>query len=296
MSQSKDELRFTYKRAEDLEPYQNGYLLWPINVKDDLENCEGAFKRYDTLPNIEDVRKFALVGLKRLVPDIDDILTDDYLKLFLSSAMAQLEMEMNMFISPCEQTVSYDYIEGLFGPRFTGTAVKQFPVTAILSVKLKSVHTQTDNPVNLLDIPPNWISFRNRRLNIMADLGNIRTQSGTAGGALVPFIGAYAHGPWRPNALEVQMKVGFPEDKFPVILKDLILVQTSIGLLNDIIPILFPFNSTSVAIDGVSQSSGLPGPQFLMTRIGMLEKLRDQKKAAIKAALGQSLVMTYINT
>lgn len=296
MTQSPNEFRFTYTNPEDLEPYAGTYLNYPIYVKDGGDNIEGAFKRFDTFPTIQDVRTFSLVGLSRLVPDVDSIVTDDYLKLFLTSAINEIEMTTGMTLSPMEISVPVDFVEGIFGPRFTGIQIRHFPVNQILSVKLKATHTQSDNPVNTIDIPPTWISFRSRRLNIMADLGSVRTQSGTAGGVPFPYLAGYSASPWRPNQIEVQLNVGFQEDRLPAIVKELILIQTSIGLLNDIIPMLFPFSSTSVAIDGVSQSSGLPGPQFLMTRIGMLEKLRDQKKAAIKAALGQSLVMTYVNT
>lgn len=298
MTQNTREYRFNFSNASDLEPYSGTWLNYPISVRDDSNqnNLEPAFRRFDTFPTIKDIRDFSMIGLQRLVPDVHELVSDDFIKLYLTSAINEIEMSMGIFLSSAEQTVITDVVEGLFGPRFTGLQLQQYPVNQILSVKLKSVHAMSDNPVNVLDIPPNWISFRNRRLNIMADIGNIRTQSGTSGGALVPFIGAYGHGPWRPNAVEIQVNVGFTEDRFPAILKELVIMQTSIGLLNDIIPMLFPFSSTSVAIDGVSQSSGLPGPQFLMTRIGMLEKLRDQKKAAIKAALGNSLVMTYVNT
>lgn len=297
MTQDTREYRFNYANASDLEPYQNGWNSYPIHVKDDgNSNLEPAFRRFDTFPTIKDVRDFSMIGLQRLVPDVHQIITDDFIRLYLTSAINEIEMSMGIFLSPAEQTLIYDVVEGVFGPRFSGQQIPQYPVNQILSCKLKSVHAMSDNPVNTLDIPPNWISFRNRRFNIMADIGTVRTQSGTAGTTLTPYLAAYGYGPWRPNAIEIQVNVGFAEDRFPAILKELVLMQTSIGLLNDIIPILFPFNSTSVAIDGVSQSASLPGPQFLMTRIGMLEKLRDQKKAAIKASLGNSLIMTYVNT
>lgn len=298
MTQNPSEYRYNYANASDLEPYQNGWNSYPIHIRNDTDknNLEPAFRRFDTFPTIKDIRDFSMVGLQRLVPDVHELITDDFIKLYLTSAVNEIEMSMGIFLSPGEQTLVYDVVEGLFGPRFSGQQIPQYPVNSILSVKLKAVHAMSDSPVNLLDIPPNWISFRNRRFNIMADLGTIRTQSGTAGTTLTPYLAAYGYGPWRPNAVEIQVNVGFTEDRFPAILKELVIMQTSIGLLNDIIPMLFPFSSTSVAIDGVSQSSGLPGPQFLMTRIGMLEKLRDQKKAAIKAALGNSLVMTYVNT
>lgn len=298
MTQNSQEYRFTFPNTADLESYSGGFLNYPINVKNDTDknNVEPAFRRFDTFPNIKDVRDFSMVGLSRLVPDVHELITDDFIKLYLTSAINEIEMSMGLFLSPVEQSVIYDVVEGVFGPRFSGQQIQYYPVNQILSCKLKAVHATSDNPVNTMDIPPNWITFRNRRFNILADLGTVRTQSGTSGSALAPYLASYGFGPWRPNAIEIQLNVGFTEDRFPAIVKELVIIKTSIGLLNDIIPILFPYSSTSVALDGASQSAGLPGPQFLMTRIGMLEKLYDQKKAAIQGALGQSLKMTFINT
>lgn len=298
--QNPKEYRFSYGSAENLEPYQGDWLLYPIHIKSDLENKEGAFKRFDTMPTIKDLRDFSLIGLSRLISGgqeaLDSIITDDFLKLYLTSSINYIEMQTGMFLSPVEQTIIFDQIEGIFGPRLMGMQMPQFPVTQILSVKLKAVHAMSDNPVNTLDVPPGWISFRNRRINVMADLGSVRYQSGTGDGVLFPYLAGFAPGPWRPNTMEVQAVVGWPEDKFPAILKSLIITEATIRILNDIIPILFPYSSVQVAIDGVSQGAALPGPQFMMTRIGMLEKLRDRDLAAIKAATGNSLKMTYVNT
>lgn len=278
-----------------LLPYRGDYNTYPIHCKSDMETIEGAFKRFLPLPTIHDVRKFALFGLKRLVDqeqleEIDDAFVAQY----LTSAINEIEMSLGMFLSPCEQTLVFDYTEGMFASNFSGMKVKQYPVTDILSVKLKFSHAMNDQPINEFTLPPSWISYRNRRINVLADLGTIKTTARGGDGTVFSFMAGYVPQAFRPNMISVEVLTGFPEGRVPAIVVDLVITVASIRLLTDVIPMLFPYSSVNVSIDGVSQAASLPGPNFLLNRVQALQTKRKEQESAIQASMGQQIKVGFI--
>jgi hypothetical protein len=280
--------------VDGLKAYRGGYQTYPIKTTE-MDAMEGAFKRFAPLPNIEQVRKFALFGLSNLVsPHVLAEIDDDFISMYLTSAINEIEMQEGCYISPIKQNQICDYIEGLFTANHTGIKFSQWPVTDIISVKLKFTHAMNSEPIQEWEIPPTWVSFRNNKMNIAADISAMRTTSRGGDGTIFGYINGYAYQSYRPNMLEVEFVSGFPEDRVPVLLVDLILTITALRMLPDITPILFPISSTSVGIDGVSQSASLPGPNFLNTRIQILDQKRAKLISALRSAHGSNIKITTI--
>jgi hypothetical protein len=59
-------------------------------------------------------------------------------------------------------------------------------------------------------------------------------------------------------------------------------------------PILFPANSVSIGIDGVSQSTGTMGVRHFMERIDMLTKERERLIDIVKGYYGKRVLVDYL--
>jgi hypothetical protein len=75
-----------------------------------------------------------------------------------------------------------------------------------------------------------------------------------------------------PGAVVVNYTAGFPDGQCPALLVGLIENIAAYRFLSTMGPVLMPYNSIGISIDGTSQSTGTAGPQFLSTRLGELEK------------------------
>ena len=82
----------------------------------------------------------------------------------------------------------------------------------------------------------------------------------------------------------------------PAVVADWIISLATIRLLGDIGPMLFPTRSTSVSISGVNQSTGLPGPDFLLQRLQLLKVKEKQQRMAIRAHFGLNIMLDFIGT
>jgi hypothetical protein len=68
----------------------------------------------------------------------------------------------------------------------------------------------------------------------------------------------------------------------------------AINLLSQIGHTLFPQNSVSIGIDGVSQSVGGAGNQYLAGRIAQLEKERDRQLDGLRGYYQRRLLIDYL--
>jgi hypothetical protein len=85
-----------------------------------------------------------------------------------------------------------------------------------------------------------------------------------------------------PGGVRVNYTAGFEKDKVPSAIVDLIENMSAYKILTFIGPLLFPQTSVGISMDGVSQSVGTPGPQFLAQRIKDLEGIIEKQKMTIR--------------
>ena len=85
-----------------------------------------------------------------------------------------------------------------------------------------------------------------------------------------------------PGGVRVQYTAGFEKDKVPKAVSELIENMAAYKLLTFVGPLIFPYNSVGISIDGTSQSVSTPGPQFLAQRIKDLEGIVQRGKDAVK--------------
>jgi hypothetical protein len=96
-----------------------------------------------------------------------------------------------------------------------------------------------------------------------------------------------------PGGVRVSYTCGFEKDKVPAVLTALIETIAAMRLLSILAPILFPLNSTSIGIDGTSQSVATMGPAFFQIRYRDLQDQYTRQLAAAKGYYERSFLLDW---
>lgn len=290
-----------------MQTYGQVYHTYPIYSSD--LGFEGSLKRYKTFPTPSDVYRKALLGLPKWFPLTKEPITEADAADYLEAAITEIEMSLNIDLSPVQHDQSFDYIDGNFEDNFSGQKLERWPATQIVNMALKFPHTQTVLPgltapngaisaYQTYTIPPGWIALRRNRINVVAAYGSIAVQTGSpalnSAAGLFGYLGGFGRGAYQPAAIEVTYIAGFPPDQLPSSVWDLIITLAALRFLTDIAAPLFPTNTVSVTIDAVSQSASLPGPQLLIQKIDALKEQYKEKVNAITRHFGNTIKMNFI--
>lgn len=293
--------------------YDSKYHLYPV-FSSDLA-FEGATKRFKSFPTPEDVYRSALRGLPKFFPLTNDPITIEDAADYLEVAITEIEMSLNIDLTPVDREQSFDYIDGMFESNFTGLKLQQWPATAVTSMIMKFPHTQVVNPgvtpnpdpitggtkaaaYQTYTIPAGWVALRRNRINVVAAFGAVSVQAGdpaiTTAGGLFSYITGFGRGSYQPATIEVKYTSGFDNDKLPSSVWGLIVTLASLRFLEDIAAPLFPVAGVTVGIDGVSQSASMPGPALLVQKIESLRERYQQQVAALTKGFGRTFKMSFI--
>ena len=96
-----------------------------------------------------------------------------------------------------------------------------------------------------------------------------------------------------PGGIRIKYTCGFEEGKVPAAISGLIENIAAYRMLSILGPVIFPLNSVGISIDGVSQSTGTAGPQFLQSRLKDLERIIDEQKKAVKTYYQRGLLVDW---
>jgi len=274
--------------------YEQPYHTYPIMSTSD--GYEGAMKIYDTFPTPQDLINYALKGLPKKYPLTGEPIMAKDVEYYVTSALSEVQMDLGCDILPTEHMQPHDFIDGMFNANFTGLKLTRWPAWKVLNVRFKFAHTQTNTPFQSYTLPAAWIALRRNRITVAPSYGGMMVQqtADTNAAGVFQYITGFARGAYHPCLIETQYVAGFDQDRFPAILKDLILTVASIRMLTDIGPKLFPYNSASVSIDGISQSASLPGPGYLLQLLQGLMQKRNELTASFVKYFGKTIKMGFI--
>jgi len=293
--------------------YGQTYHTYPVYTSEDGLSYEGAMKRFKTMPTPEDVFRKALLGLPKKLPMTNEELIPEDAAPFLESAITEIEMSTCMNITPVDHFQSFDYIDGMFEANFFGMNLERWPTTKVNRLTLKYPHSQTitnipgvqsptANGVNgtyqTYSIPSGWVALRRNKINVVAAFGALTVSTDASAianaGGIFSYVTGFGRGAYQPAMIECWYTAGFPPDKLPATIWDLIVTLATIRFLEDIFAVLLPYSSVNVSIDGVSQSASLNLAQMLLQRITNLKEQYDKKKAAINQNFGKTIKMCFI--
>lgn len=205
-------------------------------------------------------------------------MSDYLLKELIEDAVAELELEIGIriFATRMRERLPYDNNEyrsyGFF-------KLSKRPVASIESLRVES----TDG-LNFFDIPLEWIETGNIHLGqiniVPMSIGQVNSNSTLPYPGLgFTFLQVGRGENWLPAYWTCEYTTGWVDGALPRIINSLIGLQTALNVLSLLAATNAQRTSTSLGIDGMSQSIGTPGPNIFAKRI---EELEGKRQALVK--------------
>ena len=253
---------------------------FPLRYK---EEQEPKVNRFSPLPTATDLRKKKLFGIPLKSGLTGEEIDDSSIQFYIDAAISEIEHELDIYITPVTFRERHDYRRG-FKYNFAYLKMDHRPILTVSKVELSFDNNQDASA---------QIDFPLEHVHVMPQEGVIQLVpafgTSTSGFLLSAFSGVQYHAIQAlgtteyPGAVRVEYEAGFCEDKVPVVINNLIEVVAALALLSELGPVLFPYNSVSIGIDGTSQSTSNPGPKFLNDRIDQLMKEKDRITDVVKS-------------
>jgi hypothetical protein len=246
-------------------------------------NLKAASHRYAPIPTPVIMRARTLFGLPLRSYLTSEPLSDETIQFYINEAISELEHTLDIYITPVKFSERQDYEREKFIWSFGYFKTRHSPILTVTKFQLTFNNGQSQTPP-LVDIPLEFVWVQPQEGTVQL----VPAQGVTISGLIVSVysgLGFHAFNNqaitnW-PGAILVEYVAGFEPNKVPALLSSLIENIAARKLLSALGPVLFPYNSTSIGIDGVSQSVGTLGPGFLQNRLADLEKqIQEQMDVA----------------
>jgi hypothetical protein len=256
--------------------------IYPTWAKDGEDIC-GSFERYKHLPTAAEMKTRALFGIPLTSQLTGETISDEMITHYIDSAISEIEHELDLYITPVTFEERHDYRKHEFTWNYNYLKLNHPNVICVEEVELSF----SNDEENL-----GFVQFPLEHVHLQPQEGVIQLVpafgTSLSGFLLSAFSGTQFHALRAiglndfPGGVRVKYQAGFEKDKVPAAVIELIDNMAAFKLLTFIGPLLFPHTSVGVSMDGVSQSVGTPGPQFLANRIKDLGDIIEKQKDAIK--------------
>lgn len=260
-----------------------------------------AWGRVEPLLTPEQLKTRYLMGVPMVLRIKDPttgknfIITDEMLQDYIELAVGDGEEETGTVIMPTQ------FVEKLPFQKqdFESFGYFQLPRRPISSIEALNV-TLADGS-DVFDFPTEWIETSNLihgQLNIIP-LAFQGIEAGTgiiggginAGGGTAVFFNSLWNRPWVAALFGVTYTAGWKDGMLPKIVNNLIGTIAAMRVLSQIAAAYALFTSTSLGIDGMSQSVSTPGPQRFAVRMEELKADRALYVRKIKKIVGTKMVV-----
>jgi hypothetical protein len=254
------------------------FPVWAL----DGEDSSNTFERYLPLPTPTDMKKRSLFGIPLKSQLTGETVDDETLAYYINAAVSEIEHELDLYLTPTRFNEKHDYNRRDFSWTYNYLKLNHPNIIAVEKLEL----TFSNNEESGLIIYPNefvHVMPQEGVIQLVPAFGTsmsgfqVSAFSGAQYGALM----ALGSGLF-PGGVRVQYLSGFEEGKIPASIVALVEMMASYKLLSAIGPLLFPYNSIGISIDGTSQSVSSPGPQFLAARLKDLGDQIDKAKDSVK--------------
>ena len=242
--------------------------------------------RYLPLPTANSLKKGALFGLPLKSYLTQQVVEDSTLESFISQAISEIEHTLNLFITPVTFSERHDYSREMQFWSFGVTKLNNSPILNIEQYQLTFNNgIGIPGSLPLVDIPLEFVHVQPQDGTIQL----VPAQGVTISGFIVSIYSGLGYHAFNsqaisywPGAVFVKYRAGFEKCRVPALLVALIENLAAYKFLSALGPVLFPYNSTSIGIDGTSQSVSTPGPLFLQNRLKDLQNMIQTEMEAAK--------------
>jgi len=265
-----------------------------------FENIEQDphMERYMPIPDAAAMRRRALFGLPLKSYFTGEELSNQTIEDYVTQAISEIEHTLDLYITPVKFAERQDYSREMQFWSFGYTKLSHSPILSVNKYQLTFNNgIGVPGSLPLVDVPLEFIHVQPQEGTVQL----VPAQGVTISGFIVSIysgLGFHAFNSqaitnW-PGALYIEYSAGFECDKVPAAIVALIESIAAFKLLSSLGPILFPYNSTSIGIDGTSQSVGTLGPAFLQQRLSELEKIITTQMEAVKGMYQKRFLIDYL--
>jgi hypothetical protein len=274
----------TISRTNQVQPFPS----WSID--------QNGVNRYMPLPTAADMRRRSLFGIPLTSRLTGETVSDETLNDYIQQGISELEHELDLYITPTQFAERHDYSREMQFWSFGYLRLHHSPILNINKFQLTFNNGATGAPP-LVDMPLEFIHVQPQDGTIQLvpaqGVGISGFIASIYSGLGYHAFNSQAISHW-PGAVLVEYTAGFPEGQVPALLTSLIENLAAYKLLSTLGPILFPYNSVGISIDGTSQSVGTQGTAFLAQRLSELEKIVQSQKEAAKGYYQKRFLIDYL--
>jgi len=259
-----------------------------------VDELHPNFDRFSPLPTAATVKARQLFGIPLTSAFTHETISDETIHFYIDSAISELEHTLNICINPVEFREKHDYNQHDFSWTFNYLKLDHAPIIHVTKLELSfsnNFHT------------PGFIEFPLEYVFVMNNEGTVQLVpafgTATSGFVISTFSGTQYHALRAmgitnfPGAIRIEYTAGFEKHKVPFILVQLIEILAAIQILSIMGPILFPQNSVSIGIDGVSQSTSTAGVNFFQARLKQLTEERDRLLDVVRSYYQTKFLVDY---
>jgi hypothetical protein len=206
------------------------------------------------------------------------VITNEMLNDYIRLAVDTAEVECSIDIMPVQYSEKFAFDKAEYD-QFGYFKATHKPVHSIEKLAV----TPSDN-IDVFIVPLEWIEttfLTYGQINIipltLAITSTGITNSQAGGGSV--FLNILGQKPWVPAFWGIKYTTGFKDGMVPTVINDLIGAIAAMRVLSMLAATYARSNSTSLSIDGMSQSISTPGPQVFKVR---LDELAEQRKMLTK--------------
>jgi hypothetical protein len=256
---------------------------------------QNGANRYSHIPTAADMKRRSLFGIPLASRLTGQTVEDQTLEDYIQESISEIEHELDLYITPTQFQERHDYDHEMQFWSFGVTRLHHSPIlnvnkyqltfnngqpgNALVTMPLEFIHVQPqDGTIQL--VPATGVSVSGFVASVYSGLG-------------YHAFNAQAITHW-PGAVLVEYTAGFPEGQVPALLVGLIENLAAYKFLSTLGPVLFPYSSVGISIDGTSQSVGTMGPAFLQQRLSELEKIVQSQKEAARGYYQKRFLIDYL--
>jgi hypothetical protein len=247
---------------------------------------EPGFDRYLPIPNPESMKRGALFGLPLKSFLTGQVVDDCTIQSYIAQAISEIEHTLGLFITPVTFSERHDYSREMQFWAFGITKLYNSPILNVEEYELTFNNgIGIPGSLPLVKIPLEFIHVQPQDGTIQL----VPAQGVTISGFIVSIYSGLGYHAFNsqaisywPGAVFVKYRAGFEKHRVPALLVALIENLAAYKFLSALGPVLFPYQSTSVGLDGTSQSVSTMGPLFLQNRLNDLQKMIQSEMEAAK--------------
>jgi hypothetical protein len=245
-----------------------------------LNAVEQSWERVEPLITPEQLVKRHLFGIplasamKNAQTGRPDLMDPETIKEFISQAVSLVEMEVGIDIFQNQYNEKHAFDKAPYD-NMGFLRVRNRPVSSIQSLEIVPSNQQS-----VFAVPLEWVDIGYLQqgqinlipLTIALKSGTTVPLNSSVGGAT--FLSIFGHRAWIASFFQVAYTTGFKDGNLPKIVNQLIGTVAAMEILSSLGATYAKTNSTSLSIDGLSQSISQPGPNLFQARLKELGEKR----------------------